>query len=249
MSAPRFLADDVDPARGEIALTGDESHHLARVLRLQAGDEVVVFDGRGRESRAVVVRSDPRRATVRVVEALTPVPESPVPIVLVQSVLKGDTMDDVIRDATMAGAAHIVPIVTARSQVRLSALERSRALDRWQRIAIASAKQCRRARLPIIDAPQLFETWVQVKFDGLRLLLAEPQASDASVRSLRSALDGAASTAIACVVGPEGGWSIEERELAVRAGCMPVSLGTMTLRADAAGLVAVLLVQFALQRD
>jgi 16S rRNA (uracil1498-N3)-methyltransferase len=249
VSAPRFLADDVDPARGEIALAGDESHHLARVLRLKAGDEVVVFDGRGRESRAVVVRSDPRHATVRVIAALTPVREPPVPILLVQSVLKGDKMDDVIRDATMAGAAHIVPIVSARSQVRLSALERSHALDRWHRIAIASAKQCRRARLPIIDAPQSLETWLASTFDGLRVLLAEPEAADASVRSLRSVLDAAVPSTVACVVGPEGGWAIEERELAVRAGCIPVSLGTMTLRADAAGLVAVVLVQFALQRD
>jgi 16S rRNA (uracil1498-N3)-methyltransferase len=249
VSAPRFLADDVDPARGEITLTGDESHHLARVLRLRAGEEVVVFDGRGRECRAVVVRSDPRRASVRVIEALTPAPEPRVPVALVQSVLKTDKMDDVIRDATMAGVVRIVPIVTARSQVKLSALERSHALDRWHRIAIASAKQCRRARLPSIDAPQPFDAWVSAEFEGLRLLLAEPEASDASVQSLRSALDGAAPSAVACVVGPEGGWSIDEREMAVRAGCIPVTLGAMTLRADAAGLVAVSLVQFALDRD
>src|SRR5262245_34861474 len=158
-------------------------------------------------------------------------------------------MDDVIRDATMAGVVRIVPVVTARSQVKLSALERSNTRDRWHRVAIASAKQCRRARLPIIDAPQSFDAWMSARFDGLRLLLAEPEASDASVRSLKSVLDGAAPSTVACVVGPEGGWSIEEREVSVRAGCIPVSLGAMTLRADAAGLVAVSLVRFALQRD
>jgi 16S rRNA (uracil1498-N3)-methyltransferase len=249
VSAPRFLADDVDPARGEVALSGDESHHLARVLRLRAGDEVVVFDGRGRECRAVVVRSDRRRASVRLIETLTPAPEPRVPVVLVQSVLKTDNMDDVIRDATMAGVVGIVPILAARSQVKASALERSHALDRWHRIAIASAKQCRRARLPSIAAPQPFDAWVSARFEGLRLLLAEPEASDASVQSLRSALDRAAPSAVACAVGPEGGWSIDEREMAVRAGCVPVTLGAMTLRADAVGLVAVSLVQFALQRD
>ena len=249
MSAPRFLADDIDPARGEIALTADESHHLARVLRLRAGDEVVVFDGRGREGRAVVVRSDHRRASVRVVEALTPAPEPRVPVVLVQSVLKGDKMDAAIRDATMAGVARIAPVVTGRSQVKLSALDRSHALERWHRVAIASAKQCRRARLPVIDPPKAFDAWVAEAFDGLRLLFAEPEASDASVRSLRSVLSGSAPPAVACVVGPEGGWSIEEREVAVRAGCVAVSLGAMTLRADAVGLVAVSLVHFALERN
>ena len=249
MSAPRFLADDIDPARDEIVLPADESHHLARVLRLRAGDEVVVFDGRGGEFRAVVVRSHHRNASVRVVEALAAVPAPRIRVVLVQGILKGDKMDGVVRDATMAGVARITPVVTARSQVKLSALERSHAHARWQRVAISSAKQCRRPRLPIIDAPKPFGDWLAEKIDGLRLLLTEPEAVDSSVRSLHDSLHGVSPATVACIVGPEGGWSIEERESAARAGCILVSLGAMTLRADAVGLVAVSLIDFAFQRE
>jgi 16S rRNA (uracil1498-N3)-methyltransferase len=247
VSAPRFLAAEIDPARDEIELPADESHHLARVLRLSGGDEVVVFDGRGSEYRARVVRADHRRASVRIVEPLPPSPAPRVPVVLVQSVLKGDKMDSVVRDATMAGVVRIAPVVTGRSQIALPSLERAHARDRWQRVAVSSAKQCRRSRLPVIDAPQPFEAWLAEPFDGLKLLLAEPEAADASVVSLRAALAGAVPPAVACVVGPEGGWPVEERRAAVSAGCIPVSLGTATLRADAVGLVAVSMISFAYQ--
>ncbi len=161
-----------------------------------------------------------------------------------QAVLKGDKMDGVVRDATMAGVARIVPVVTERSLLGLAALERSHAHERWQRVAVASAKQCRRARLPIIDSPRLFRDWLEAPFEGRRLLLVEPSTDDGGVQPMRAALAGPAPAAVACIVGPEGGWSVAERAAAVSAGCSLASLGRMTLRADAVGLVAVSIVNF-----
>jgi 16S rRNA (uracil1498-N3)-methyltransferase len=247
VSAPRFLADDLDPARGEIALAPDESHHLARVLRLSAGDEVIVFDGRGTACRGRVVTPHHRHAAIRLLDPLPPSPPPRVPVVLVQGLLKGDRMDAVVRDATMAGAVRIVPVGTGRSQIKPAALERAHARARWLRVAVSSAKQCGRARLPAIDPPRSFDDWLAEPFDGVRLLFVEPEGADGTVAGLRSLLSGAAPNAVACLVGPEGGWSVEEREAAVRAGCVPVSLGPMTLRADAAGLVAISLISFVFQ--
>jgi 16S rRNA (uracil1498-N3)-methyltransferase len=164
--------------------------------------------------------------------------------VLVQAVLKGDKMDGVVRDATMAGAEVIAPVVTERSLVGLSALGRAHSLERWQRVAISSAKQCGRTRLPDIQAPRLFTDWLDAAFDGLRVLLAEPSAGAEPIASLRAVLAHAAAPTVACIVGPEGGWSAGERQLASSAGCVPASLGRMTFRADAVGLVAVSLVNF-----
>lgn len=245
---PRFYAPDLDPSRGETILSSDESHHLVRVMRLVAGDEVAVFDGHGHEFRARVARADRDGATVTLGDPVLTAPDPLVPTVLVQAVLKGDKMDGVVRDTTMAGVARIVPVVTERSLVGLSALGRAHAHERWQRVAVASAKQCGRARLPAIDPPRSFGDWLEAPFEGLRLLLSEPSSGADAILPMRATLAGPFPQAVACIVGPEGGWSAAERQAALAAGCALASLGQMTLRADAVGLVAVSLVNFAFDR-
>src|SRR5688572_10174003 len=98
---PRFYAPDLDGDRSVVALPRDEARHLSRVLRLAAGDEVAVFNGRGSEFRAVVETAVRDTAVLRLVEALPVAAAGPVQIVLVQAILKGGSMDDAVRDATM----------------------------------------------------------------------------------------------------------------------------------------------------
>ncbi len=246
MTLPRFHVPDLDPSHGTVTLSPEESHHLARVLRLSGSDPVVVFDGRGRQFAGRVDRADRHRATVTLVNELANAPDHATPIALVHAILKGDKMDEVVRDATMAGASRIVPIVAERSQVRLSSLIRGRVDERWRRVAIASAKQCGQSRLPEIDPPRSFESWLETPTPGVRLLLVEPGGADSGASTLQTVLTGARPALVSCVIGPEGGWSGEERERAVAAGCRAVTLGPMTLRADAAGLVALSVVSYAL---
>ena len=246
----RFYTPDLQPNATEIALSSEESHHLMRVLRLAVGADVVVFDGRGRAFHSRVARIAAKIVTVSIGAPIPPLPSSSIPIVLVQAVVKGNSMDDVVRDATMVGAAAIAPVVTERSLVSLAALARARAVERWQRIAVASAKQCGQAALPIIEAPRPLEAWLKTPFVGRRVIFVEPHADgadDRSVRSLHDVLAGPKPPAITCIVGPEGGRTVKERDMAVEAGCDAATLGSMTLRADAAGLVAVSLVTFALE--
>jgi 16S rRNA (uracil1498-N3)-methyltransferase len=247
ITRPRFYAPGLDPSGNETTLSSEESHHLVRVMRLTAGDEVSVFDGRGHEFQARVVRADKSGAVVALGQALATPAEPAIAVVLVQAVLKGHKMDGVIRDATMAGVARVTPVVTERTLIGLTALDRAHAHERWQRIAISSAKQCRRAWLPEIEAPCTFQDWLGRPFDGLRVLLAEPSAERELVEPMRGVLTvPTRPTAVACVVGPEGGWSPAELDAAIASGCMLASLGSMTLRADAVGLVAVSIVNFAL---
>ena len=217
-------------------------------MRLTAGDEICVFDGNGHEFHARVVQVDRKGVSVAIGDPIVPHPEPAVPTVLVQAVLKGDKMDGVVRDATMAGVARIVPVVTERSLLGLAALGRAHAHERWQRVAVASAKQCRRARLPVIDPPQRLRDWLEAPFEGRRLLLVEPSPDTGGVQPMRAALAAPAPPAVACIVGPEGGWSADERAAAVSAGCACASLGQMTLRADAVGLVAVSIVNLMFDR-
>src|SRR5689334_20354581 len=126
---PRFFVPDLDPATGEAVLSPEESHHLARVLRLIAGDDVVVFDGRGTAYAAQIVRADRARAVVKLGGSLE-VDRLPSALTLVQAVLKGDAMDAVVRDCTMIGVEAIQPVVTERTTVKLAAV--SKGVERWR---------------------------------------------------------------------------------------------------------------------
>jgi 16S rRNA (uracil1498-N3)-methyltransferase len=239
---PRFYVPHLDSAVRETAMPADEANHLTRVMRLGVGDEIAVFDGRGHEFRASIERAARGKVLIQLVEPIEPAPEARVPITLVQALLKGDKMDDVIRDATMMGVAAIEPIVTTHTIAR----GRRSESDRWGRVAIASAKQCRRAVVPTIAATGEFGEWLASSAHGLRLILVEPSAADAQIESLH-VLENHAAGSLALIVGPEGGWTPEERAQADAAGCLAVTLGALTLRADAVAVAAMAIARFALK--
>ncbi len=232
---PRFYVPDLDATAARVPLPDDEAEHLVRVLRLGTGAEVDVFDGRGGLWRAEVVEAGKRSAAVRPIEPAIPAPEIGLPITLVISVLKADKMDDVVRDAVMLGAAGILPVVSERSEIGLSAVERSQRVARWQRIAVSSAKQCGRAVVPLVSVARSFETYLAEPSEGVRLICLEPSAGG-HVQPVQ-AIPKPASAHV--IVGSEGGWSPVELSAAFAAGALPVSLGGRTLRADAAPLVAL----------
>jgi 16S rRNA (uracil1498-N3)-methyltransferase len=242
---PRFFAPDLDPAACAAALPADEARHLTRVLRLGAGDEIAVFDGRGHAFRARVAAAARDRVQVELLDAIAPAPEPRVRLTLVPAVLKGDSMDAVVRDATMMGVAAIEPIMTARTIGRPPALESGRAVERWNRVAVSSLKQCGRATLPIIAPGRPLRDWLAHGGSGLKVILVEPSASSGREASLRF-LETNAPASLSLLVGPEGGWATEERTLAEAAGCISVTLGGITLRADAAPLAAIAVVRFVL---
>ena len=235
----RFLADSVDVVASAARLGEDETRHLSQVLRLGVGDEIAVFDGAGREFRGRVERIARDGADVRLLAEIDAAPEPAVRLTLVQAALKGEKMDDVVRDATMMGAAAIEPLVSAHTVAHLRI---GGAPARWQRIAVASAKQCRRAVVPAIGAGTAFADWLPQDSAALRLLLVEPSASVTGHSP--STLSGDRPASASLLVGPEGGWSAAEIDAAVRAGYVPISLGGRVLRADAVPIVAIGILQF-----
>jgi 16S rRNA (uracil1498-N3)-methyltransferase len=238
---PRFYAPALDPEASEVALPEDEARHLTRVLRLGAGDEVYVFDGRGAEYRARVIAARGADVRLALLEPVRREAAAGAPFTLVQAVLKGPAMDDVIRDATMLGAAAIQPLVTAYTDAGAALVTRASTRGRWERIAVASAKQCRRAALPAIAAPLAFDAWLTAPTPPpARFLFAEPAAGSAEP-ALAALLAAAPDRPSELVVGPEGGWAPGEVEAARRAGCRIVRLGGLTLRAAAVPLAAMTL--------
>jgi len=210
-----------------------------------------VFDGRGREFGARIDRIVGANVLLQLGDPIVPPAERRVSITLAQAVLKGASMDEVVRDATMMGVAAIVPLVTAHTVARKAAAPHG--AERWRRVAIASAKQCRRARIPEVSDAITFDGWLRQRTvgsgaDGSRqsqapktatVLLVEPSLQGVDPVPLR-ALSGVAQPASATLaVGPEGGWAVEEVRAAMAAGYMAVTLGPLTLRAEAVPLAAL----------
>lgn len=245
MVRPRFHVPGMTAATASVDVPEDEAEHLVRVLRLGVGDEVDVFDGRGGLWRAEVVQVGKHSAAVRPIEEIEAAPELDITLTLVISVLKGDKVDDVVRDAVMLGVSSIRPVISERSETSLAAMARSNRVARWQRIAVSSAKQCGRAVVPPIhDAAPMEWYWSDPSTHGahhgesrsLRVMCVEPSAALGDVFPVQSIRK---CPAVDLIIGPEGGWAVSEVAAAHDAGAILMSLGGRTLRADAVPIVAL----------
>ena len=238
----RFFAP-FDPGDDIVALPREEAEHLTRVLRLGVGDSVSVFDGRGHEFLARVASAVRQEVRLQLVSRIDPPPEPNVAITLAQAVLKGDKMDDVVRDAVMLGAVAIQPVVSTRSETTVAALLKGARIERWRRVAVASVKQSRRAVLPEIRVPLSIETLLNDPATALRLMLVEPGAADA-VEPLAAIQRLPLPADVTILVGPEGGWTAAECNAARDHGVRLITLGHRTLRADAVPVAAISVLQF-----
>jgi 16S rRNA (uracil1498-N3)-methyltransferase len=236
----RFYAPDAHAPGDVVTLPEEEAEHLTRVLRLKPGDALRVFNGHGSEFEAVVDEAGKRGVRVRLHSVAQPAPEPRVAITLAQAVLKGDKMDDVVRDATMLGVVEIQPVITARTEVSRASLARGARRERWERIAISSAKQCGRATVPRVFEPINFDEMVDALGRMLLplpgLMLVEPGA--AAETTPASELDLSPQRGATVVIGPEGGWTSAEVERGASV-CRLITVGARTLRADAMSLVAL----------
>jgi 16S rRNA (uracil1498-N3)-methyltransferase len=239
----RFFAPAMDPGDEAVDLPREEAEHLTRVLRLGAGDTVTVFDGRGRECLARIVSAGRTSARVQILSRVDPAAEPAVALTLAQAVLKGDKMDDIVRDAVMLGVTAIQPIVTQRSEVTVAALMRGARVDRWKRVALASVKQSRRAVVPEIRMPLTLETLLGEPKPALSIMLVEPAAA-AGVEPIAALRTEPAPPDASVMVGPEGGWAEAEWMAAREHGVRLITLGHRTLRADAVPVAAISVLQF-----
>ena len=252
MTRRRFYVPPVAFAADEktATLSTDETRHLRDVLRLQSGAEIYIFDGAGREFHCAVETIAKDSTTLRVIAEAEPArPESRLNLTLAIALLKGEKFDLVIQKATELGVKRIVPLATERADVRLPDGEDAiRRGTRWRRIALEAAKQSGRAYVPKVAAPLTFNSQLLAPAASetndptnvARLMFSEREG-----RSLSDATNSLAGqpTEIVALVGPEGGWTDGEIELAREDGWEVVTLGGRTLRAETAAIVVVALLQ------
>jgi 16S rRNA (uracil1498-N3)-methyltransferase len=230
----RFYTDSMLRAGGVSLLPEATAHHAVHVLRLRAGDEVTLFNGRGGEYAGRIAALDRLRVSVDVLEHRRLERESPLAVTLVQGVSAGEKMDFTVQKATELGVAALQPVLAARSLGRLAGERAALKRAHWRRVAIAACEQCGRNRIPeILPVLPLAEYCRAPAAAGARLLLS-PHAQ-LGLRAAAARLDGAATLAS----GPEAGFGADEEALLVAAGFVPVRLGPRVLRTETAALAAL----------
>ena len=221
-----------------LPLDPDRSHYVSRVLRLRAGDELVLFDGRGGEHAGSIAQASRSGVTVTVGERTGREAESPLAIRLIQGISRGERMDFVVQKATELGVSRITPVLTEFSVVRLDPAKAAKRAEHWSKIAQSACEQCGRNRLPEIDAPQALSAVLDSQAPGDTRIVLQPGAG----RPLAQRPEG---TRVDLLIGPEGGLSDGELAKAAAAGFVPCSLGPRILRTETAALTAVAVLQAA----
>jgi 16S rRNA (uracil1498-N3)-methyltransferase len=238
---PRFYAPQPQIVNGKLKIKGDEVKHIRKVLRLKAGDEIIVFDGLGKEYEGTIVEEEPASITIKIENIFSSIEDSHLEVTLAQSLLKGEKMDYLIQKATELGIKEIIPFLSSRSVPLLEKSRRLKRHHRWEKIAVEASKQCGRGVVPKIETLQDYSEVLQIASpDSLRLILWEREGiklKDVLARSKEK-------TKIFFIIGPEGGFSREEVDESKRAGFIVVTLGRRILRAETASLCFLSILQF-----
>ena len=229
---PRFFVEERLRAGGSCALGEDAAHHALHVLRLRAGEEIALFDGRGGEYAARVASIERRRVLLDVLAHRAVERESPLRVVLLQGVSSGERMDFTVRKAVELGVAEIHPLLAAASVARPKAERALARQEHWRRIAIAACEQCGRNRVPVVH-PLVEAQACRVEGGGARILLSPL----AELPFSRLAAKGTSELVLA--VGPEAGFNAEEERAFLAQGFVPARLGARVLRTETAALAAL----------
>ena len=232
--APRLFLD-LPLAANRLPLDEQQTHYLRRVLRLKPGDAIVVFNGAGEERRAVVQTLTRHQAALATGDRLEALPESPLDLTLIQSLVKADAMDLIVQKATELGVTSIIPVTTDFSVVRLDSERASRRTAHWRRIARSACEQSGRHQPPVIHEPVSLSRCVATLPNRITKFALHPGSAQ-SFDAVANA--NADATRVAILIGPEGGLSDADQKLVAATGFSPVTLGSRILRTETAALVA-----------
>ena len=220
-----------------IRLPERAARHLVRVLRLGAGSEIRLFDGRGCEYRAVISDTGGRKVLAQLKGRCEAAAESPLDVTLVQGISRGERMDFVVQKATELGVSRIHPVITTRSVVRLDSARAEKKRSHWQSVAASACEQCGRSVVPNVGVPRLLGDGLRVcNPDALKLFLDTGGGSSLQMIA-------PSGRAIILLIGPEGGFDAVERQTAMDSGFEPVYLGPRVLRTETAALAALAVIQ------
>ncbi|MBS3804092.1 MAG: 16S rRNA (uracil(1498)-N(3))-methyltransferase [Oleiphilaceae bacterium] len=237
MRVPRIYTS-ADLAAGEShTLDAAAAQHVAKVLRMQPGQVLVLFNGDGLDYPATISHVGKKEVIAALGPAQQNELESPLKSVLGQVISRGDRMDYAIQKSVEMGVTTIAPLVSERCEVRLKGDREEKRLRHWQGVAIAAAEQCGRALIPTIAPVMTLDEWLDYSENcDLKLVLHH--------RTEKALTELSRPDQLALLVGPEGGLSEDEIAQAERAGFLPAAMGPRVLRTETAPVAALALCQW-----
>ncbi|NQT84145.1 16S rRNA (uracil(1498)-N(3))-methyltransferase [bacterium] len=248
MREARFYVPREALSGNNAVIKGDQARHIISILRKKPGDYIVLFDGEGTQFAARIVRIDRELVVARVTAREVHKRAGGRAIGLYVAVPKGRRFDLVVEGGTELGADSITPLVTTRTVVKLDDYNITTKLDRWRRISVAAAKQCRRATLPQINSPVDFSTAIKELPEWVFPILAGSLDRNPPIYDVLEEM-GPAHKEVRIYIGPEGGFSREETEQAGKAGIRLASLGENILRTEMAAVASLAVIICFLGRE
>ena len=236
MRIPRIYCDAELRENEQHLLPSDAAHHVVTVLRMGAGRPLVLFNGRGSEFCAVIVEASKKNVCVEIKEENKISRESPLMTELAIGISRGDRLDWVLQKATELGVTRIVPLFTERTEVKLSKERLKKKQEQWHKICVTACEQCQRNLLPYVAEAQSLVDYLSDSSADQKYVLHHRSQKKLSINQRTSS--------VALLVGPEGGLSDAEIELAQLHGFEPLTLGPRVMRTETAPLAALSLMQY-----
>lgn len=235
MRISRLYTSDRLKAGQEINLQEDSAHYVRTVLRLKKDQSITLFNGQGGEFLCTLIEVSRKRVIVNINEAIDRTVESPLNVILGLGISRGDRMDWAVQKAVELGVNKITPLITERCVVKFKGDKKQQRFQHWKNIVQHATEQSSRTVLPILNEIEDVHIWVKMQ-SGLKVFL-DPYA-EKSLAELKPD-----NMQVTLLSGPEGGFSSQERELAIASGFIPVRLGSRILRSETASLAAISAVQ------
>jgi len=236
MRVPRIYHPEPLQAGSEIALSEDAANHVGRVLRMNAGQAVELFDGSDHTFAAEIVQADKKRVQVKIIDSNLDSRESPLHLHLGQVMSRGEKMEFTIQKAVELGVNIITPLFSERCGVKLDAERLAKKIQQWQKIAISACEQCGRNTIPDVRPAMTLEAWCAEQDEGLKLNL-HPRAEH-SINTLPLPVER-----VRLLIGPEGGLSADEIAMTSGYDFTDILLGPRVLRTETTALTAITALQ------
>ncbi len=236
MRNPKIYTPQPLSLSAPVELTEEAANHVGRVLRMKLGEPLILFNGEGGCYQGTVATVSKKNVSVELSEFIAEDNESPLTIELGQSLSRGERMDWAIQKATEVGVTEITPLFSERCEVKLNAERQEKRLQHWRKIAISACEQCARNRIPVINPPQQLNEWLQNRQTALNFVLHH--------RTERKLSGYEKPESVSLLIGPEGGLSADEIQLAESKQFNALALGPRVLRTETAPIAAISLMQY-----